>query len=180
MKRILPLVLLLFIFQSCIPLRIAPDITDYKITKGKRFKRELSKRQMFIFEDSKDAEEFYNFVNIKFQLNDMNVYDDVPFVIDKEQYFFAWYEIEIPDKTLNLLPIFVDVALLASDIDPVLENSYSSRKGNWYLAMEVYNDSESDCLEETSLSREIVLKYLRTLKKEYLATHNYNENAFKN
>ena len=180
MKRILHFVLMLFILQSCIPLRIAPDIADYKITKGKKFKRELSKRQMFIFEDSKDAEEFYNFVNIKFQLDHTDVYDDIPFEIDGEQYFFAWYEIEIPDKTLNLLPIVVDVALLASDINPVLENSYSSRKGNWYVALEVYNDAEPDCFEETSLSREIVLKYLRTLKKEYLATHNYNETVFKN
>ena len=180
MKRILLFVLMLFVLQSCIPLRIAPDIADYKITKGKKFKRELSKRQMFIFEDSKDAEEFYNFVNIKFQLDHTDVYDDIPFEIDGEQYFFAWYEIEIPDKTLNLLPIVVDVALLASDINPVLENSYSSRKGNWYVALEVYNDAEPDCLEETSLSREIVLKYLRTLKKEYLATHNYNETVFKN
>ncbi|KAG1650669.1 tRNA uridine 5-carboxymethylaminomethyl modification enzyme MnmG [Nymphon striatum] len=158
----------------------AEVLIDYKITKGKKFKRELSKRQMFIFEDSKDAEEFYNFVNIKFQLDHTDVYDDIPFEIDGEQYFFAWYEIEIPDKTLNLLPIVVDVALLASDINPVLENSYSSRKGNWYVALEVYNDAEPDCLEETSLSREIVLKYLRTLKKEYLATHNYNETVFKN
>lgn len=180
MKRTLLLILSLFILQSCIPLRIAPKISDYKITKGKKFKRSLSKRQMFIFEDSKDAEQFYNFVNIKFQLDDANVYDDVPFEIDGEQYFFAWYEIEIPNKSLNLIPIIVDVALLASEINPVLEDSYSSRKGNWYLAMEVYSDTEPDCLVQTSLSREIVLKYLSALKKEYLATHNYNETVFKN
>jgi len=179
MKPTLLLVLSIFILQSCIPLRIAPRISDYKITKGKRFKRSLSKRQMFIFEDSKEAEQFYNFVNIKFQLEDNNVYDDIPFEIQDEQYFFAWYEIEIPDKSLNLIPIFVDVALLASDIDPMLEDAYSNRKGNWYLAVEVYSDTEADCLADTSLSRQVVLKYLRALKKEYLATHNYNETVFK-
>lgn len=180
MKQILLFVLSLFIFQSCIPLRIAPKIKDYKVSQGKKFKRSLSKRQMFIFEDSKEAEQFYKFVNIKFQLNDTNVYDDVPFEIDEEQYFFSWYEIEIPNKSLNLLPIFIDVALAASDMDPMLEDAYSNRKGNWYLAVEVYSDTEPDCLVETSLSREIVLKYLRTLKKEYLATYNYNETVFKN
>ena len=179
MKPTLLLVLSLFIFQSCIPLRIAPNITDYKITKGKKFKRSLSKGQMFIFEDSKEVEQFYNFVNIKFHLNDTNVYDDVPFEIEGEQYFFAWYEIEIPNKSVNLIPIFIDVALMASAIDPILEDSYSNRKGNWYLALEVYSDTQPDCLVETSLSREVVLKYLRALKKEYLATHNYNETVFK-
>jgi len=54
------------------------------------------------------------------------------------------------------------------------------RSDNWYLALEVYNDLEPDCLDETSLSRQSVLKYLRALKKEYLATHNYNETVFKN
>lgn len=180
MKRILLALFVLSTLQSCIPLRIAPNIDDYKITKGRKFKRSLSQRQMFIFEDSKEADQFYSFVNIKFQLDDANVYDDVPFTINGEQYFFAWYEVEIPNKSLNLLPIFIDAVLTVSDMDPILEDIYSSRKGNWYLAIEVYNDLETDCLYETSLSREAVLKYLRDLKKEYLATHNYNEIVFKN
>ena len=179
MKQTLLLVFVLFTLQSCIPLRIAPKIEDYKITKGKKFKRSLSKRQMFIFEDAKEAGQFYNFVNIKFQLDDTNVYDDVPFEIGGQQYFFAWYEIEIPDKSINLIPVFVDLTLAVADMDTVFEDSYENRKGNWYLAIEVYNDLETDCLVETSLSREAVLKYLRALKKEYLATHNYNETVFK-
>ncbi|MFK7813214.1 MAG: hypothetical protein AB8B59_12010 [Maribacter sp.] len=180
MKQSLLLILVLFLFQSCIPLRIAPKIDDYKITKGKKFKRSLSKRQMFIFEDAKEAEQFYNFVNINFGLKDTNVYDDVPFEIGGQQYFFAWYEVEIPNKSINILPILADVLIASTGNLPMLEDSYGSRKGNWYLAIEVYNDLESDCLTETSLSRESVLKYLRALKKEYLATHNYNETVFKN
>ena len=54
------------------------------------------------------------------------------------------------------------------------------RKDNWYIAIEVYTDFEKDCLLENSLSRAAVLKYLRSLKKEYLTTHNYNETVFKN
>lgn len=180
MKKLLLWVFILFLIQSCIPLRIAPKIDDYKITKGKKFKRSLSKRQMFIFEDSKEAEQFYNFVNIKFQLDNTNVYDDVPFEIEGQQYFFAWYEVEIPTKSINLLPIFADMALAAADLDTAFEDSYGTRKGNWYLAIEVYNDLEPDCLDETSLSRESVLNYLRALRKEHLTTQNYNETVFKN
>ena len=111
MKHLIRLVLVLFIFQSCIPLRIAPNIENYKVSEGKKFKRSLSKRQMFIFEDRKEAEEFYGFVNTKFELDDAEVYDDVPFVIDEQQYFFAWYEVEIPDKSLNLIPVAFDLFL---------------------------------------------------------------------
>ncbi len=186
MEKFLLLVSVVLSLQCCVPLRIAPSIEDYKVTRGKRFKRSLSKRQMFIFEDSKEAEQFYNFVNIKFVLNDVNVYDDIPFKINGKHYFFAFYEVEIPNKTLNLFPVIFDiamnVALQNEEMEPYFSNQAEtiSRKGNWYIALEVYNDSEKDCLHETSLSKKIVLKYLRALKKEYLATHNYNETVFKN
>ena len=88
----------IFLLSSCIPLRIAPNIEDYRITKGKSFNRNLPKRSMFVFEDTKDANHFYNYVDTKFRLNDENVYDDVPFKINGEQYFFSFYEVEIPDQ----------------------------------------------------------------------------------
>jgi len=179
MKPLFLVVLLAIFFQSCIPLRIAPTIKDYKVTSGKRFKKSLSKRQMFLFEDPKDSNEFYDFVNTKFQLNDTLVYDDVPFKIKQNQYFFAFYEVEIPDKSINLLPLLMDGILHNSDMDTMFEEVYTSRKGNWYIAIEVYSDNEKDCLVETSLSKEEVLKYLRTLKNQYLSTHNYNETVFK-
>lgn len=186
MRLLLPLFCLVFLAQSCIPLRIAPEIEDYKIARGKKFKRSLSKRQMFIFENPKDENHFYDYINIKFQLEHLKVFDDIPFSIDDEQYFFAWYEVEISDKTFNLAPALIDVALngvLGNDeFEPYMLESVDSfhRKGNWYIALEVYSDTEKDCLVSGVLSREIVLKYLRALKQEYLVTHNYNEVVFKN
>ena len=186
MQRIILLLSVIFLVHSCIPLRIAPDIEDYKLAKGKKFKRSLGKREMFIFEDPKEAEHFYNFINTKYALNDKNVYDDIPFRIDDQQYFFAFYEVEIPDKTLNLGPAMVDAFLNVAlgNEEPELyfadESRDYMRRENWYLAIEVYSDKEKDCLAEHSLSREVVLKYLRVLKNEYLSTHNYNEVVFKN
>lgn len=185
MRYFLSVVVSIFFLSSCIPLRIAPTIKDYKIVKGRRFKRELPKREMFIFGDPKDAGHFYDYVNIKHQLNGKNVYDDAPFQIDSNLYFFSFYEMEIPDKTINLIPIAFDV-LLNEILGNEEKESYLSgdagvsRKGNWYIAIEVYSDKENDCLVINSLSREAVLEYLRTLKKEYLSTHNYNEVVFKN
>ncbi|WP_425235139.1 hypothetical protein [Ulvibacterium sp.] len=180
MFRIITFIGILFLLYSCIPLRIAPSIDDYKTTKGKKFKRGLPKREMFIFEDPKNANQFYDYINIKFGLDDTNVYDDVPFKIAGQQYFFSFYEVEIPTKTINLIPVVIDGLLDSADIDPVLEDAYASRIGNWYIAIEVYADFEQDCLQEDSLSREAVLKYLRTIKQEYLSTYNYNEVVFKN
>ncbi|MBO0591269.1 hypothetical protein I2486_07590 [Cellulophaga sp. E16_2] len=185
MNRLFNVLVFLFVLSSCVPIRIAPKIDDYKISKGKKFKRTLSKRQLFIFKDTKEAGEFYKYVNTKFQLHDSLVYDDVPFQLENQQYFFATYEVEIQDKSFQLVPIALDVLLSTSlgsdEVHPLFSNSDGiSRKGNFYIAIEVYSDLEKDCLLANSFSRTSVLKYLRQLKKEYLATHNYNEILFKN
>ncbi len=186
MRIVVSAVVAVFLFNSCIPLRIAPDIDDYKITKGKSFKKSLPKREMFVFEDPKEADEFYDYVNIKFQLNNENVYDDVPFEINTLTYFFSFYEVEIPDKTINLFPVvldvFVNAALGNEDVEPIFSDDKNgvTRNGHWYIAIEAYSDHEKDCLKVGSLSREVVLNYLRALKKEYISTHNYNETVFKN
>ena len=170
----------LFVLQSCIPTRIAPNIKDYKVTKGKRFKRSLPERNMFVFEDSKDAGQFYNYVNTKFKLDNENVFDDVPFVIDNNQYFFSFYEVEIPSKIFNLGGVVADGLLTQAGLAPAFGSAYGFRKGHWYIAIETYSDEENDCLETMASSRDVVLLYLRKLKQEYTTTYNYNETVFKN
>ena len=181
MKPTLLAIFVLIFLNSCIPLRIAPNIKDFKLTQGKRFKKGLPKKNVFVFEDPKEANEFYNYVNTKFQLNDYYVDVQVPFLIEGQTFYFSFYEVEIPTKTINLIPLALDVALnQATDMDPVFDEAHTSRIGNWYIAMEVFSGTEKDCLSENSISREIVLSYLRELKNEYLATDNYNEIVFKN
>ncbi|MRI01100.1 hypothetical protein GH721_11215 [Kriegella sp. EG-1] len=182
MKNHLICTLVLFICQSCIPLRIAPNIQTYKISKGKKFKRGLPKRQMFIFEDTKQAGAFYDYVNIKYELNDIDVYDDIPFQIAGQEYFFSFYEIDIPDKSVNFLPVLFEQAINAAlhiEDDNNAEPK-EIRKDNFYIAIEVYSDIEKDCLSSEALSKESVLKYLSNLRQEYLTTKNYNELVFKN
>ncbi|CAM4141759.1 hypothetical protein [Zobellia nedashkovskayae] len=72
---------------------------------------------MFIFEDPKDAGHFYNYVNTKFKLNDENVYDDIPFLIEGENYFSAFSEIDITTKALNLA-----VAIFRATLNAALNN----------------------------------------------------------
>ena len=185
MKKCAFLLSLLFA-ASCIPLRVAPSIKDYKVTSGKRFKRGLPKKTTFIFEDPKDANEFYSYINIKFGLDDHFVDVEVPFELEGKEYYFSFYEVEINDKALNLLPIAIDVAAHTAthkdEFEPFIATTGNTilREGNWYIAMEVFSKTEKDCLAENSVSKEVLLPYLRDLKEEYLSTHNYNEVVFKN
>lgn len=164
---------------SCIPLRIAPNIKTDKVMVAKKFKRKLPKRHAFIFEDPKEANEFYNYVNTKYELNHNEVEWNVPFVVENETFFFTFYEVEIPDKTINILPLFIDAALDNKGWDPMFEDSYFSRKGNWYLVLTVNDDAMNDCLKSRYPKREGVLNYLKNLKNEYLNTNNYLEALLK-
>ncbi len=179
-KKLLRLSILLII-TSCIPLRIAPKIENYKVTEGKKFKRSLPKRTVFVFEDPKEANEFYTYVNTKFQLNHDLVDIDVPFSIQGNPYYFSFYEVEIPNKAINLFPLILEASVNAAlDCDDALiSDPELIRNGNYYIAIEVYDKEEKDCLAEESLSRTSVLTYLRGLKNEYLSTQNYDEVVFK-
>lgn len=184
-KGILLTTSLVFLCVACIPIRIAPKIEDYKITKGKKFKRGLPKQNVFIFEDPKDADHFYDYIITKFELNNLQWADvNVPIQIHGEEYYLSYYEIEIQDKTLNMFPgIFNAVmnrALNNEEDEEYMSGEDVIRNGNFYLALEVLDNDGNDCLKEESLSRAVVLNYLRELKKEYLSTHNYNEVVFKN
>jgi len=181
MNRIVTICFFLLLSSSCIPLRIAPNIKDYKIAKGKKFKRGLPKKNMFIFEDPKDENEFYNYVNTKFQLQDYYVGVQVPFELNGSTYYFSFYEVEIPTKTINLIPLAIDGILIkTANMDPLLEKVHTSRIGSWYIAIEVFSDLENDCLANDFIFRPQLLTYLSELKKEYLNTVNYNEAVFKN
>ncbi len=182
MKHFLPLLFGVFLLHSCIPIRIAPSISDYKVTKGKRFKRGLPKKTVFVFEDPKQAGEFYDYINTKYQLDDYYVDVQVPFTVGGDNHYFSFYEVEIKDKTLNMFPALFNAVMneaLGSEEDEYISGEDILERENWFIAMEVFSDSEKDCLHKDSPSRKQVLAYLRDLKKEYLATHNYNEVLFK-
>lgn len=167
-------------FSSCIPIRIAPSIQDDKVMVAKKFKRKLPKRYAFIFEDPKDADEFYNYINTKYALDYQNVERNVPVTIDNETFFLSFYETEIPTKTINLIPILIDACLTEEGFDPVLEDMEFSRIGNWYLLLTVSNSNTEDCLHPDHRSRKKIVQYLRGLRIEYLNTHQYIDTFFKN
>ena len=62
------MVLFVFFTVSCIPLQIAPNIEGAKVYKGKKFKKQLPKQNVYVFEDPKDVNEFYTYINAKYDI----------------------------------------------------------------------------------------------------------------
>ncbi|WP_282019202.1 hypothetical protein [Salegentibacter mishustinae] len=173
--RPLILIIISFFFFSCIPIRIAPNIETDKLVKAKRFKRDLPNNYGFVFEDPKDYDEFYNFINAKYDLGFIDVESNVPISIGNNTYFLSFYERERVSKTINLIPIAIDAGLKSKGNNTILEDAHTSRTGHWYLVL-IFTDNElRDCLNPNYFNHEEIIKYLRNLKREYLTTHNYIE-----
>lgn len=178
MKKSL-VVLLFFLIYSCIPLRIAPKIEDNKVMVAKKFKRKLPKDYAFIFEDPKDADEFYNYINTKFQLNNYDVNYQVPIIVNNSTYYMTFHETEIPTKTLNLALIAVDAKLEQGGNNAIFEDDHISRKGHWYLVLTVIDTEGNDSLKPDYKDRQALISYLKELKTEYITTANYYDALLK-
>ena len=113
MKHLLVYILMFACFTSCIPLSFAPNIKTDKIKLAKNFKRDLPKLHGFIFEDPKEADEFYTFINTKYQLPGIN--QKIPLWIDSKPYIMNVYERRRTTRTLNFIHILIDVALSDED-----------------------------------------------------------------
>ena len=176
MKFLAFLFISFFVF-SCVPVKIAPKIDDYKVVKGHKFHKQLPKQQTFIFSDPKKSNEFYQFLDAKigFEQLKMNYY--LPITVNNNKYFLSYYEVSRDTKTLNFVPILFDAAIQNEGIDPILEDAYVSkiRDGKWYIAITIHNDISSDCLSDDFSNNKEVIYYLKNLKDEYLATSNYRE-----
>ncbi len=179
MRTLLYFVFILFLFSACFPTKIAPTIKEDKVMVAKKFKKGLPKRNSFIFEDPKNENEFYDYINYKFKLDNKDVQWNVPFIVNNITYYLSFNEVERTTKTINLAPLVIDAALENNNLEPVLENSYTSRSGKWYLVLTVNDEEFMDCLKESYVKRDEIVVFLRQLRKEYLATSDYRSLLFK-
>lgn len=172
MKK-LSYILVLCICYSCIPLQIAPDLTEGKIYKAKRFKRSLPKQHTYVFSDPKEADEFYYFISSKYNLNQEDSENNIAIMIDNRRYYVSFYETEKTTQTINLVPIMLDSALDSGDCEPFLDDLYTSRTGQWYIALTVTDPSLNDALNPEYRNSDKILSYVTKLQEEYLAAQNY-------
>lgn len=168
----------LFIF-SCLPVKVAPKIDGDKLMVAKKFSRLLPNQYALVFEDPKEANEFYNFINTKYERNFIDVEHNVPFVLNKNTFYFSFYEIEKETKTANLVPIFVDAKRESNGNSSILNNAHTSRKGKWFLVLTASDFHSNDALNSNHPYALQIENYLRNLKNEYLNTSNYIESLLR-
>jgi hypothetical protein len=179
MKKFLIIVLAISL-SSCIPVKVAPKFKKkgYKVMVAKKFQRKMPKETSFIFKDSKNANEFYQYINKKYKQNDQNVGFKVPFQLEGETLYLTYHEAERENKTLNIGIIATDLAIEKSTGTSLLQDAYTSRKGHWYILITVHDNELKNCLKDNHALKAKTLQYLKDLKKEYLTTHNYEELLF--
>lgn len=165
--KFLTSLVLLFLCFSCIPISIAPDLEEGKIIRAKKFKRNLLDRYAYVFTDTKDADEFYYFINHKYNLQHQDVEDNVPVVIAGETHYVSFYETDKTSQTVNLIPILIDAKLENSDREPLLERLHTSRQGTWYIVLMITAQNFDDALKPGYQYQEDVKEFARMLKEEY-------------
>jgi len=167
--------LLAFFFVSCIPLQIAPNFEGGKIFPPKKFKKQLPHNYVYAFEDPKDANEFFEYMNAKFQI----VYDDttgnIPIEIDNKIYYLTFYEVARSTKTVNLIPMAIDAGLEENGYTPVLEEAHETRIGKWFITLTITDEDLQDALKPEYENHKNVLAYADTMREEYLNTVEYIE-----
>lgn len=161
--------------MSCIPLKNAPRIADYDIVVAKKFKKDLPKSYAFVFQDNKNADEFYQFLYFKLGRIDYDLDADLPFKVGNKTYYLTFHERPRQSVTLNLLPIFVDATLQSQGLDPALGELYESGDESWYILITVVDSEYRDCLKPSYANQQEVVLALNELKDEYNNTHHYVE-----
>lgn len=174
------LLIIFMVATSCIPVKIAPKFKhqDYKVMQAKKFKRKLPRETAFIFKDPKNANDFYYYINKKYNLNNTYVGLNNPFQLNGKTFYISYREVEHTDKTANIGLILTDLVLREKTGVTLFDNHYSSRKGHWYILLTVYDDDVKNCLLDNHPNRLEILQYLKNLKHEYLTTQNYEALLF--
>lgn len=174
MKVISFLCIVLFL-TSCVPLSIAPDLSEGKIIRGKKFRKKLPNRNTYAFTDPKDADEFYYFINTKYQLDHNEVTNNVPLEIDNKKYYMSFYETGKSTQTFNLIPILIDAKREQNDNSPLFEEVHTSRRDTYYILVMITDEDFKDALQPNYESYPNIYSYVSALKDEYLSTCNYNQ-----
>jgi len=167
--------LLAVVIIACIPTKIAPKIETYRVQQGSKFHKSLLDHYAFIFNDPKDAYDFYNYVNTVYELNHQDVDRDVPILVNNHRFYFSFHEAERSTNFINLAPMVIDAKLDNEGFGPYLESTYESRKGYWYIVMTVFDNFGNDALHPDHPHQKELVDYLNAMRIEYLNNENYYE-----
>ncbi|KKK47553.1 hypothetical protein LCGC14_3154020, partial [marine sediment metagenome] len=92
--RCVAIVFLSCMFVSCIPYAIAPKLDENHISLAKKFKKGLPRINAYIFQDTKKANEFFDYIDYKLQPNPDYFSSNIPISINNTTYYLSFYEVE--------------------------------------------------------------------------------------
>ena len=176
-KHLIAAILLSFSVCSCLPLSIAPDLEEGKTIRAKKFKRKLPNRHSYIFTDPKPADEFYYYINTKFDCQHTDVENNVPVEIGEKLYYFSFYETEKSTRVINLINPIVNRALDNKGITPILNEDNRARKvgTTWYIVLMVTDEDFNDALHPNYGKHSEIAAFAKAMQAEYLSMSNYNQ-----
>lgn len=174
MKYII-LLLSFAVFQSCIPVAIAPQLDEGKIMKGNKFKKKLPDRNAYIFSDPKNENEFYYYINTKFKRDHNYVEDNVPVEIDGTTYYISFFETGKKTKTFNLLRPIANEVLENNGVTRVFDEDPVRSSDSWYIVLLVTDENFNDALDPDYGNHSSIVAYTDGLRREYLSMSNYKQ-----
>jgi hypothetical protein len=149
--------LMLLYFFSCATPRQAIDVSDYVLRNNGKEVPGNKGLTAFIFENNPKKIPFSQFLADKYNVGK---YIDVEYnvTIDGHNFKVMLYE------NAELEKYFQTSNFIAANVEP--DSSVVGSKAK-FLALSVINDHNEDCLAEGSLYQNMIINYLKNLKKEY-------------
>lgn len=156
-KRIFPVLLMIFVFNSCFPVKSNPEIADYHILNSVDSK-ELKKNKpaIFMFENKRMQRSFQTFLGYK--LNQKNENRDFKVKIQSQDFVISVLDQIEVEKFITL----EDFVLKRPGRNIVKDGEQKN-----YVAITVTDKIGNDCLKNNSIYQNLVLNYLKELKLEY-------------
>lgn len=173
--RLLISLSVLILTCSCIPLKVAPNLVEGKVLKSKKWVKHLGPHYVYAFNDPKKANEFYRYINAKFQTRYDDAQGNTPILVEGNTFYLTFYEKEKHTEVLNLITPLIGVAMEEKGYGNYFQDTEVYREGTWYIVITVTDENYQDSLHPEYEHQDVVLSYVEDLRKEYLTTKEYIE-----
>ncbi|MGS2738863.1 hypothetical protein [Sinomicrobium sp. M5D2P17] len=152
---------LAFLIYGCIPLRIAPRISNYEVSRGKDIDKRIKfKEHIFVFENPKRKTQFEKFLENNYKLIPYGYGDRYEVVLNDNT-----FDVRVSNLILN--DSYIDLTGIWNNDD---ENADDDMDTYHYITIRVSSEYEEDCLSVNSLHYDLVLDYLEKLRTAYLSS----------
>ena len=149
---------LLFFVTSCGIHKPKYTIDDYVLVRNAKNILGNNGLTAYVFENNKKILPFQEFAVNHFKLSTYNQ-KEIPFTYNNNNFILHIYDVDEINKYIN-----------TSDFTLKNQIPNASKVNNLsdFIVLSVINDKNEDCLQDQSLYQNMILKYLKNLKEEYL------------